>query len=145
MEWRRTNPYPSLQTFDAPNCEVCALRRPRSNTPLQALVTLNDPVFVEAAQALGRRMALVQGTPADKLRYGFRVCLTRLPRERELKTLLDFYQKALAQFGEQPEQAEHMATEPIGPVPAGADAPTLAAWSVVGNVLLNLDELLMKP
>ncbi|HSU53352.1 MAG TPA: PSD1 and planctomycete cytochrome C domain-containing protein [Candidatus Dormibacteraeota bacterium] len=145
VEWRRTNPYPSLQTFDAPNREVCALRRPRSNTPLQALVTLNDPVFVEAAQALGRRMALMRGTPADKVKYGFRLCLTRLPREREIKTLLDLYQKALAQFGEQPEQAEHMATEPIGPVPAGADAPSLAAWSVVGNVVLNLDELLMKP
>lgn len=145
VEWRRTNPYPSLQTFDAPNREVCALRRPRSNTPLQALVTLNDPVFVEAAQALGRRMALVRGTPAEKVMYGFRLCLTRRPRERELKTLLDLYGKALAKLGEQPEQAEYMATEPIGPVPSDEDTPTLAALSVVGNVLLNLDELLMKP
>jgi Protein of unknown function (DUF1553) len=145
VEWRRTNPYASLQTFDAPNREVCALRRPRSNTPLQALVTLNDPVFVEAAQALGRRMALTKGTPSDKATYGFRLCLTRLPRDRELKTLLELYEKAMSHFGEQPEQAEHMATEPIGPVPGGADAKTLAAWSVVGNVLLNLDELLMKP
>ncbi len=145
VEWRRTNPYPSLQTFDAPNREVCALRRPRSNTPLQALVTLNDPVFVEAAQALGRRMALTKGTTTDKAKCGFRLCLTRLPRDRELKTLSDLYQKAMDHFGEQPEQAEHMATEPIGPVPAGADVQALAAWTVVANVLLNLDELLMKP
>ena len=54
--WRRSNPYPSMATFDAPNREVCTIRRPRTNTPLQALVTLNDPVFVEAAQALARRI-----------------------------------------------------------------------------------------
>src|SRR5215470_6488749 len=60
-EWRRTSPYPSMAAFDAPNREVCALRRTRSNTPLQALVTLNDPVYVEAAQALGRRMAQAPG------------------------------------------------------------------------------------
>src|SRR5258707_9588025 len=145
VEWRRTNPYPSLATFDAPNREVCALRRTRSNTPLQALVTLNDPVYVEAAQALGRRIEQVQGTPTDKVTYGFSLCLTRPPRERELKTLTELYQTASTRFGQQPEQAERMATEPIGPVPTGSDTETLAAWAVVGNVLLNLDEFLMKP
>jgi hypothetical protein len=121
------------------------LRRTRSNTPLQALVTLNDPVYVEAAQALGRRMAQASGTVAEKVTYGFRLCLTRMPRERELKTLTELYQRALTHLGEEPEHAEQMATEPIGPAPAGSDTKTLAAWAVVGNVLLNLDELLMKP
>src|SRR5258706_6300622 len=68
VEWRRTSPYPSMATFDAPNREVCALRRPRSNTPLQALVTLNDPVYIEAAQALAKRMANTPGSTADRAR-----------------------------------------------------------------------------
>jgi hypothetical protein len=145
IEWRRTNPYPSLTTFDAPTREVCALRRTRSNTPLQALVTLNDPVFVEAAQALGRRMAQAKGTAREKVAYGFKLCLARPPGERELTTLTELYQKALEHLGKEPEQARRMATEPLGPGPAGADDESLAAWAAVGNVLLNLDEFLMKP
>src|SRR5258706_5911088 len=85
IEWRRTSPYASMSTFDAPNREVCALRRPRSNTPLQALVTLNDPVYVEAAQALAQRIDATTGAPADKARQGFRLCLGRNPRTDELK------------------------------------------------------------
>ena len=76
--WRRSNPYPSMATFDAPNREFCLVRRERSNTPLQALVTLNDPVYLEAAQALARKMAAGGVTPQDKARFGFRLCLSRL-------------------------------------------------------------------
>src|SRR5207253_11387031 len=71
IDWRRTSPYPSMATFDAPNREVCALKRPRSNTPLQAFVTLNDPVYFEAAQGLARRMVEIPGGPVEKARYGF--------------------------------------------------------------------------
>lgn len=145
VEWRRTNPYPSLSTFDAPNREVCALRRPRSNTPLQALVTLNDPVYIEAAQALGRRMEQASGSSADKAIFGFRLCLAHAPRERELTRLLEFYKAARSEYEGQPEKAEHLATDPLGPAPEGADLPALAAWTTVGNVLLNLDETLMRP
>src|SRR5438876_1098984 len=80
-EWRRTSPYPSMATFDAPNREVCTLRRPRSNTPLQALVTLNDPVYFEAAQALGQRIARKEGSTATRSEYGFRLCLGRPPHK----------------------------------------------------------------
>lgn len=145
VEWRRTNPYPSLATFDAPNREVCALRRTRSNTPLQALVTLNDPVYVEAAQALGRRMAQVKGSVDDKAAYGLRLCLIRPPGTNEVTRLVELYQGALNRYCKAPEQARQMATEPLGPAPAQIDVPVLAAWTVVGNVLLNLDELLMRP
>jgi hypothetical protein len=145
VEWRRTNPYPSLATFDAPNREVCAVRRPRSNTPLQALVTLNDPVYVEAAQGLGRRMAETEGSPATKAEFGFRLCLARPPRERELARLGEFYKAALARYEEHPEAAKQFASEPLGPLPEGSSAKTLAAWTAVGNVLLNLDEMLMRP
>src|SRR5258707_5541923 len=92
VEWRRTSPYPSMTTFDAPNREVCALRRPRSNTPLQAFVTLNDPVYFEAAQALARRMSEIPGLPADKARFGFRLCLARPPRPQELKQLIGLFE-----------------------------------------------------
>jgi hypothetical protein len=145
VEWRRTNPYPSLATFDAPNREVCALRRPRSNTPLQALVTLNDPVYVEAAQGLGRRMAQKEGAAAAKAIFGFRLCLGRPPHERELNRLLEFYDAARSAYTREPEKARKMATDPLGPVPEGCDEIDLAAWAAVGNVLLNLDEFLMRP
>ncbi|MGH7969140.1 MAG: DUF1553 domain-containing protein, partial [Limisphaerales bacterium] len=145
IEWRRTNPYASLATFDAPNREVCALRRPRSNTPLQALVTLNDPVYVEAAQSLARRMERQPGSLREKVTYGFRLCLARVPRGRELDRLISFYDSARADFAQDNEKAEEMATKPIGAAPAGTDIASLAALTAVGNVLLNLDETLMRP
>jgi mono/diheme cytochrome c family protein len=143
--WRRSNPYPSMITFDAPSREVCTVRRERSNTPLQALVTLNDPVYLEAAQALARRMAAAGTTPAEKLQHGFRLCLARAPRERETAELLALFTRTRERFVREPEQAIAVATNPLGALSADADPAELAAWTVVGNVLLNLDELLMKP
>jgi hypothetical protein len=145
VEWRRTNPYPSMATFDAPNREVCALRRPRSNTPLQALVTLNDPVYVEAARALGSRMAQTEGTDESKAVCGFRLCLGRLPRDEELKKLVGLYETAQSEYGSQPEMASQMSVEPAQVPPESEDTVELAAWTAVGNVLLNLDEMLMRP
>ena len=142
--WRRSNPYPSMATFDAPTREVCTVRRERSNTPLQALVTLNDPVYVEAAQALARRMNAAGATPADKVRHGFRLCLSRPPADGELSELLRLYEKTRARFSADPDKARNVATKPRGALPEGADVAALAAWTVVGNVLLNLDETLMK-
>jgi hypothetical protein len=134
-----------MATFDAPNREVCTLRRPRSNTPLQALVTLNDGVYIEAAQALARRIAAQPGSTEEKARFGFRLCLVRPPRSTELRRLLSLYQDALAHYAGEMEQAKAMATDPLGPAPQGSDVVELAAWTVVGNVLLNLDEMLMRP
>jgi mono/diheme cytochrome c family protein len=145
VEWRRTNPYASMATFDAPSREVCTLRRPRSNTPLQALVTLNDPVYVEAARALGHRMAEAAGSTADRLTYGFRLCLARSPRAKELSRLLAFYREAEAEYVAKPQLAEQMASPTPEASPAAGEASELAAWAAVGNVLLNLDEMLMKP
>ena len=134
-----------MATFDAPNREVCTLRRPRSNTPLQALVTLNDPVYVEAAQALAGLMARHEGSCADKATFGFQTCLSRPPREAELKRLIHFFETSRAEYAGEPENALKMATEPRGPVPEGSDVIDVAAWTTVANVLLNLDEMLMKP
>ena len=144
-EWRRSSPYPSMVTFDAPNREVCTLRRPRTNTPLQALVTLNDPVYVEAAQGLARLMAHGGGSVAEKAAAGFRRVLLRAPAPAELSPLVALHAEALAGFTREPEQAAQLIANPDLPPPATFSAPDLAAWTVVANVLLNLDETLMKP
>ena len=143
--WRRSNPYPSMATFDAPNREVCIVRRGRTNTPLQALVTLNDPVYVEASQALARRMVSAGGpAAADRARYGFRLCVARPPHDDELSPLVRLYEKTLNRFVQSPGEAQKLATDPLGPAPAGMNLAELAAWTVVANVLLNMDETLMK-
>ncbi len=141
--WRRSNPYPSMAAFDAPNREVCTLKRDRTNTPLQALVTLNDPVYVEAAQALGRRMAAAEGSLEEKIRYGFQLCVARPPSEKEAERLQRLYQTALKRYAAAPKLAEKMATDPLGPLPKDAKPDEYAAWAMLGNVLLNLDEMFM--
>jgi Protein of unknown function (DUF1553) len=144
-EWRRSNPYPAMSTFDAPNREVCVVRRNRTNTPLQALVTLNDEVYVEAAQALGRRAVKEGGkSPTERAAYAFRLCLVRPPKPEELSRLVKLFEDARESLKDDTRKATPLATMPIGPVPAGMDTTELAAWTVVGNVILNLDETLMK-
>ena len=142
--WRRSSPYPSMATFDAPNREVCTLRRTRTNTPLQALVTLNDPVYVEAAQGLARRMIAGGPTPRDRVRIGVRLALSRVPTDPEADRLVRLFEASRSAFAADPAAAAKVATDPIGPAPKGADLADLAAWTVVGNVLMNLDEFLMK-
>lgn len=141
--WRRSNPYPSMATFDAPNREVCTLRRDRTNTPLQALVTLNDPVYVEAAQALGRRMADAEGDLQERLAFGFQTCVARPLSAKETQRLEQLYQAALKRYAAAPDLATKMATDPLGPLPEKANPAEYAAWTMVGNVLLNLDEMFM--
>jgi hypothetical protein len=143
-EWRRSNPYPSMSTFDAPNRDVCAVRRARTNTPLQALVTMNDPVYVEAAQALGRRMYKEGVLTTDRVAFGFRLCLARPPRDEEVDRLVKLYDDARAKFKKDPKKAAQFATTPLGPLPKGLDPEDAAAWTVVASVLLNLDEMFMK-
>ncbi len=144
--WRRNLPYPTMLAFDVPERAVCSVRRIRTNTPLQALVTLNDPVFVEAAQALARRI-LTEGGPSPESRasHGFRLALTRPPTTEELYRLVTLYKRARVSLLADPSRATALATKPIGPVPAGMDTIEAAAWTVVGNVLLNLDEVVAKP
>jgi hypothetical protein len=143
--WRRTTPYPSMVTFDAPARTLCTVTRPRTNTPLQALVTLNDPCFVETAQALGRRMMKEGGATAEeRVAYGFRLCVSRPPQAREVSILKQVYEKARDDFEKNPKDAVKLATDPLGPLPEGVSAPEAAAWTVVGNVLMNLDEFLAK-
>ena len=132
-----------MTTFDAPSREVCTIRRIRTNTPLQALVTLNDPVYVEAAQALARiAYSQKELNLKEKISLIFRQALSRLPDEDELAQLEKLYQRAHEQFKSTPEEAKLLATDPLGPAPDGTDYTELAAWTALSNVLLNLDETL---
>ena len=142
--WRRSNPYPSMATFDAPNREVCSVRRDRTNTPLQALVTLNDPVYVEAAQSLARAMKTRGNSPAEQLEKGFEICLSRNPSKEELDRLVALYEEVRSDYSKDLELARKMATDPIGPAPKDSNLADLAALTVAGNIMLNLDEMMMK-
>jgi hypothetical protein len=144
-QWRRSNPYPSMSTFDAPNRDTCTVRRARTNTPLQALVTMNDPVYVEASQGLARRMMEKGGTGThEKAAFGFRACLVRPPTPAEVERLVKLFREAQTKFTADPAKAKQFATNPLGPLPKGVDPIDAAAWTVVANVLLNLDEMLLK-
>ncbi|MEO2090547.1 MAG: PSD1 and planctomycete cytochrome C domain-containing protein, partial [Gemmataceae bacterium] len=115
-EWRRTSPYPSMVTFDAPSREACTLRRIRTNTPLQALVTLNDPVYVEAAQALARKAAGQGKTTEERVTFAFRSCLGRPPTDKEVSRLVTLYDESKATYSKDAKRAEVLATDPIGPL-----------------------------
>lgn len=140
--WRRSMPYPSMDAFDAPSREVCTVRRIRTNTPLQALVTLNDPVYIETAQALAGRILNEGGeTLSGKLSFAFQLCTSRDPKPEELIVLETTYQSLLSRFTEN--EAEAMKLKALNLQEQHQDSiPTQAAWSVLANVLLNLDETL---
>jgi hypothetical protein len=141
--WRRSAPFPSFLSFDATSREAICTRRSRSNTALQALTTLNDPQFFEAAVALARRMVREGGTEASaRIAQGFRLAVVRLPRAEELGRLLALYREQRANFEKDPAAAEKLVRDYL---PKDETAtPELAAWTVVANVLLNLDETLTK-
>jgi len=143
--WRRTAPHPAMVSFDAPSREFCVLRRNRSDTPLQALTTLNDPAAIEAAQALARRVA---SAPHADLRkqatLAFRLVLARNPQPREVDRLLALFQSERTHYQADPKAAAKMSGLGTDKAPAGLDTADMAAWTVVANILLNLDEAITK-
>jgi hypothetical protein len=141
---KRTTPYPSMITFDGTSRETCTIRRARTNTPLQALVTLNDPVFVECAQALARKMSVASPQLREQLAAGIKLTLARDARAEELDVLTTLYQQRLETYQADKAAAVKLATDPLGPLPENADPAHLAALTAVANVLLNLDEFLTK-
>jgi hypothetical protein len=142
--WRRSSPYPSMMTFDATNREVCTIRRNRTNTPLQALVTLNDPVYVEAAMTLAKQAIAAAPNPQGRATRMLQAALLREIAPREAERLVKLYDEARASLAAKPNAASEL-IKSAGGAPSGGDADLeLAAWTVVGNVVLNLDEFLMK-
>jgi mono/diheme cytochrome c family protein len=143
--WKRALPYPPLVTFDAPNREVCTDVRARTNTPLQALVLLNDPAYVEAARVLAQRIMKEGGaSESERIAFAFKLCTARAPQPRELDVLTQVFHAQLSKFKQNPQAATKLIGVGESPRPAGLDAGELAAWTALGNVLLNLDETITK-
>jgi hypothetical protein len=139
--WKRTAPPPTMTTFDAPSREKCWARRECTDTPLQALVTMNDPQYFEAARHLGYRMLHEGGeSDSDRLRYGFRLVTARQASEKEQSVLAETLTEERARFSAEAEAAKKAAAVGESPVPDDVAAPELAAYTMVANLLLNLDE-----
>jgi hypothetical protein len=137
----RSSPYPFLRTFDAPDGVVACTRRPRSNTPLQALTLANDQAFFEIAQGFAARLrALDASEDGGRVRRAFRRALTREPSATELSGLLEYLQAQRSEFAAAPEEARKVAPAST----AETDVADAAAWTMLARVLLNLDEFVTR-
>lgn len=136
--WKRTAPYPSMVTFDAPSREFCQSRRILTNTPLQALVTLNDPVYLEAAEKLATRMQKRGKTPEQQLTEGYRMLTFQPIEKKNLNVLVKIYKDALNAYRKRPVDADSI-------LAYGQErSPELAALTISANVMLNLDNVVTK-
>ena len=136
--WKRTAPYPSMVTFDAPSREFCQSRRILTNTPLQALVTLNDPVYLEAAEKLATRMQKRGKTPEQQLTEGYRMLTFQPIEKKNLNVLVKVYKDALYVYRKRPVDADSI-------LAYGQErSPELAALTISANVMLNLDNVVTK-
>ena len=142
--WKRTAPPPYFTTFDAPSREKYCTRRERTDTPLQALVTMNDPAYVEAARHLSARMILHGSDVDDRLEFGFRLVTARHPSSGEKSILRDTLKKYLTKYQADQEAAKKLITVGESPVDDKLNPPELAAYTMVASLLLNLDETLNK-
>jgi hypothetical protein len=143
--WKRQSPPPNMMLFDAPTREYCVVRRPRTNTPLQALALLNDPQFVESSRAFAHRMLKEGGSSAEtRLAYGFRLATARQPTRGEVKVLEDVLKKQLAEFHGNEEAAKKFLSVGTWKPDSDCDAAELAAWTTVASMVLNLDETVTK-
>lgn len=147
--WKRTAAPPTMLLFDAPNRETCTIKRSRTNTPLQALSLLNENTFVEAAQALAKRMLTEGGTTRDeRIAFAFELLTSRTPDALELSLLAEGFQRDQKAFEQDPPRAKaflEFVTKGNANSLSDAEAINLAAYALTANVLLNLDEVVMRP
>jgi len=143
--WKRTCPPPTLATFDAPDRETCTVRRARTNTPLQALILLNDPTYVEASRKLAERMIGEGGSGRDeKIAFAFRLATGRKPNNREIGVLRKIFDRELTAYRQDREAALKLLSVGESPRNEQLDVAELAAWTTVASVILNLDETVTK-
>jgi hypothetical protein len=143
--WKRTAPPPSLTTFDAPSRETCTVRRARTNTPLQALVLMNDKQYVEAARKLAERILTEGGaTVESRIVHAFRLATARQPAADELAVLVQIHQGQLAEYQADKEAALKLLAVGDSKRNEALDVGELAAYTMVANLILNLDETITK-
>ena len=142
--WKRTAAPPSLVTFDAPSREKYCVRRERTDTPLQALVVMNDPQYVEAARHLGERMIMISNNEGDRLDYAFQLVTARHPSHSEKSVLKDLLNENLAKYSKDQAAAQKLISVGESPVNKEIKPSELAAYTMVASTLLNLDEVLNK-
>jgi mono/diheme cytochrome c family protein len=142
--WKRQVPPPTMQLLDAPTRETCVLRRQRTNTPLQALALLNDVQFVEAARNLAARMLAAGQMDEKRIEHGFLLVTARLPSPREAAAVKKLLEAQRNEYQGAPNQAQELLSQGDSPLPANMSPRELAAWTVVGNLLLNLDEAICR-
>jgi len=143
--WKRTSPPPALITFDAPDREKCVARRSVTNTPLQALVLLNDPTYLEAARSLAERvMKEAPRDPSRRVDLAFRLATARTPNSDESGLLRTLAAKELAEYKAHPDRTRDLLA--IGESKPDPKLPSyeLAAWTTVASTILNLDETITK-
>jgi hypothetical protein len=142
---KRTAPPPEMNTFDAPSRESCIVRRERTNTPLQALLLLNDPQYVEAACGLAQRTMLEGGDSVEqRARFLFYAATCRQPQVDELADLVAAYQQEFEHYRANPKAAKELIASGSMPADKKLDGPELAAWTMVANIVLNLDEVVTR-
>jgi hypothetical protein len=143
--WKRTCPPPTMAALDAPDRETCVVRRARTNTPLHALILLNDPTYIEASRKLAERLLQEGGDSAEaRLRHAFCLAVARPSRPAEEQVLLPIYRKALDRFRGDRTAAEKLLAVGASARDARLDAAELAAWTTIASLVLNLDETMTK-
>jgi hypothetical protein len=141
---KRTAPHPLMSNFDGPNREQSCIARERSNTPLQALQLMNDVQHFEAARAFAQRIMTSAATPQDRITFAYRAALARPPAPEESAAVLELYQRQLAKYQAAPAEAKKAVTFGESKPPADLPEPELAAWALVANLILNLDEAVIR-
>jgi len=143
--WKRTSPPPQMTTLDAPSREACLVRRERTNTPLQALLLLNEPQFVEASRALAERTLREAGPSTDdRLSYMFRLATSRPPAPQDLAELNSAFQDFVTHYTKEADAAKALINLGETRLDPRCNPGELAAWTMIGNVILNLDEVMTK-
>ena len=143
--WRRTTVYPAFQIFDAPSREFCTVNRPRTNTPLQALVLMNDPTYVEAARVFAQRILAEGGVSTEsRFVFAFRTAVARAPAPQELEVLHQLYHQQYAIYEQDNEAAMKIVSSGESPVPEGLDQVEHATWTALASIILNLDETVTR-
>ena len=137
--------HPSLLAFDAPSREECTVERPRSNTPQQALVLLNDPTYVEAARVFAERIVTEGGnSTADRLQWAYRHALSRTATEPEATVITRVFEKHISKYKQDPESAKQVLSVGMRNMPDSVEPAELAAWTSVARIILNLHEVITR-